>query len=300
MRRRFRLHLLAPLLLLLHRHAFGAEEFPLWPGDPPLAVALEKPEGYLPPEPGQDPDITRLGNVSRPTLILYPAPPGRRTGTTVLICPGGGYYILAMKHEGSLVAAWLNSLGVTAAVLKYRVPAPPEEPAHVRPLLDAQRALSWLRAHARERGDDPQRIGVLGFSAGGHLAAWLLCEGDRRAGGYPQAGTNEPSCRPDFGILIYPAYLAAAERQRKQPAIREEQKPGPVFLVHAADDRLGPENSLEFFLALKRAGVPAEVHVYQEGGHGFGLLRRGRPVHDWPERCADWLRANGWLSAAGP
>lgn len=279
--------------------AFAAEEIPLWPADPPLAVATDKPEGYLPPEPGQDPDITRLGHVSRPTLTLYPVPADRRTGTTVLICPGGGYYILAMKHEGSQVAEWLNSLGVTAAVLKYRVPAPPGEPAHLRPLLDAQRALSWLRAHARERGDDPNRIGVLGFSAGGHLAAWLLCEGDRRAAGYPDGGAGEGSCRPDFGILIYPAYLAAAERQRERPVIRAEQKPGPVFLVHAADDPLGPENSVEFFQALKRAGVPAELHIYQEGGHGFGMLRRGRPVHDWAARCADWLRANGWLTPAG-
>jgi acetyl esterase/lipase len=279
--------------------ASAAEEIPLWPGEPPLAVASDKAEGYLPPEPGQDPDITRLGNVSRPTLTLYPAPPDRRTGTAVLVCPGGGYYILAMKHEGSQVAEWLNSLGVTAAVLKYRVPAPPGEPVHLRPLLDAQRALSRLRALARERGDDPHRIGVLGFSAGGHLAAWLLCEGDHRAAGYPEHGADEPSCRPDFGILIYPAYLTAAERQRAQPVIREEQKPGPMFLVHAADDRLGPENSIEFFLALKRAGVPAELHVYQDGGHGFGMLRRGRPVHDWPARAAEWLRANGWLTPAG-
>lgn len=275
--------------------AAAPEEIPLWPGDPPLAGAGDKPEAYLPPEPGQDPDITRLGNVSRPTLTVYPAPPETRSGAAVLICPGGGYYILAMKHEGTQVAEWLNSLGVTAAVLKYRVPAPPGEPAHRRPLLDAQRAMSLLRARAGDWGLDPRRLGVLGFSAGGHLAAWLLCEGDRRTPGYP-VGTHEPSCRPDFGILIYPAYLAAAERQRERPVLRPEQKPGPVFLVHAADDKLGPENSLEFFLALKQAGVPAELHVFQQGGHGFGMLRRGLPVHDWPARCAEWLRANGWLT----
>jgi acetyl esterase/lipase len=285
----------AALTLPAMLRAAAPEEIPLWPGDPPLAVAGDKPEAYLPPEPGQDPDITRLGNVSRPTLTVYPAPRETRTGTAVLICPGGGYYILAMKHEGTQVAEWLNSLGVTAAVLKYRVPAPPGEPAHRRPLLDAQRAMSLLRARAGDWGVDPQRVGVLGFSAGGHLAAWLLCEGDRRAPGYP-AGADEPSCRPDFGVLVYPAYLAAAERQRERPVLRPEQKPGPVFLVHAADDKLGPENSLEFFLALKQAGVPAELHVFQQGGHGFGMLRRGLPVHDWPARCADWLRANGWLT----
>jgi len=295
MRRLALLLIASGLALSATLRAAAPEEIPLWPGDPPLAVAGDKPEAYLPPEPGQDPDITRLGNVSRPTLTVYPAPRQTRTGAAVLVCPGGGYYILAMKHEGTQVAEWLNSLGVTAAVLKYRVPAPPGEPAHRRPLLDAQRAMSLLRARAGDWGVDPQRVGVLGFSAGGHLAAWLLCEGDRRAPDYP-AGADEPSYRPDFGILIYPAYLAAAERQREQPVLRPEQKPGPVFLVHAADDKLGPENSLEFFLALKQAEVPAELHVFQQGGHGFGMLRRGLPVHDWPARCAEWLRANGWLT----
>lgn len=296
MRHRLSLTLLAACTCLATVAAPTPEEIPLWPGEPPLAVATDKAEGYLPPESGQEPDITRLGNVSRPNLTLYPAPAGKRTGTTVLICPGGGYYILAMKHEGSQVAEWLNGLGVSAAVLKYRVPAPAGEPAHLRPLLDAQRALSLLRARAREQGDAPDRIGVLGFSAGGHLAGWLLCEGDRRAPGYPGNGSGEPSCRPDFGILIYPAYLATPDGRFTRPTLRDEQKPGPVFLVHAVDDRLGPEHSLEFFLALKQAGVPAELHLYQQGGHGFGMLRRGLPVNDWPARCAEWLRANGWLT----
>lgn len=295
MHRFARFFLAATLTFSLTLLAAAPVEIPLWPGEPPLSVAGDQPEAYLPLEPGQDPDITRLGNVSRPSMTVYPAPSEKRTGTAVLVCPGGGYSILAMKHEGSQVAEWLNAIGVTAAVLKYRVPAPPGEPVHRRPLLDAQRALSLLRARAGDWGVDPQRIGVLGFSAGGHLAAWLLCEGDRRAAGYP-AGVDDPSCRPDFGILIYPAYLAAAQSRREQPAIRPEQKPGPVFLVHAADDSLGPENSLEFFLTLKRAGVPAELHVFQRGGHGFGMLRGGLPVHDWPARCAEWMRANGWLS----
>jgi acetyl esterase/lipase len=276
-------------------HAAEPEELPLWPDTPPPAAAGEKPEAYLPLEAGQDPDITRLGHVSQPTLTVYHPAADRRTGACVLICPGGGYHILAMKHEGTQVAGWLNSLGVTAVVLKYRVPAPPGEPAHLRPLLDAQRAMSLIRARAKDWGVDPHRVGVLGFSAGGHLAAWLLCEGDRRAQGYP-AGPDEPSCRPDFGVLIYPAYLAASERQREQPAIRPDQKPGSVFFVHAADDKLGPENSIEFFLALRQAGVPGELHVFQQGGHGFGMLRQGKPVNDWPARCAEWLRAQGWLA----
>lgn len=275
------------------------ETLKLWDGPPPLATPADKPEAYLPPDAGMDPDITRLGNVSEPSLTVYHPPAGRRTGACVLICPGGGYYILAMKHEGTQVAEWLNSLGVTAAVLKYRVPSPKGEPAQLRPLLDGQRAMSLLRRHAQAWSVNPKRIGVLGFSAGGHLAAWLLCEGNRRAPAYP-AAANDPPCRPDFGILIYPAYLSTAERQREQPVVHAEEKPGPVFFVHAADDKLGPENSIEFFLALQKAGVAGELHVFQEGGHGFGMLKQGKPVNDWPARCADWMRAQGWLEKGQP
>ncbi|MBP9902095.1 MAG: alpha/beta hydrolase [Verrucomicrobiota bacterium] len=267
----------------------------LWEGPPPLDRPGDKPEAYLPLDAGMDPDITRLGNVSEPSLTVYHPPAGTRNGACVLICPGGGYSILAMKHEGTQVAEWLNSLGVTAVVLKYRVPAPNGEPAQLRPLLDAQRAMSLIRAHANDWSVDSKRVGALGFSAGGHLAAWLLCEGNRRAQGYP-VGTNEPSCRPDFGVLIYPAYLASTEREHEHPVIRSGEKPGPVFLVHAADDQLGPENSLEFFLSLKKAGVPGELHVFQQGGHGFGILPQGKPVNDWPALCAQWLRTQGWLA----
>lgn len=280
--------------LVLSGAVIAEETLKLWDGPPPQAVPTAPPEAYLPLEPGADPNITRLGNVSEPELTVYHPPADRRTGTAVLICPGGGYHILAMKHEGTQVAEWLNSLGVTAAVLKYRVPSPRGEPPQSRPLLDAQRAMAILRSRAAAWGVNPDRIGVLGFSAGGHLAAWLLCEGDRRASGYP-VGANEPSVRPNFGVLVYPAYLAAPDRQRDKPVVRPELKPGPVFLVHAADDSLGPENSIEFFLELKRAGVLGELHVYQRGGHGFGMLARGQPVHDWPARCADWMRSQGWL-----
>lgn len=287
--------LASAICLLAANIASAAEEtLKLWDGPPPLPLKLEQPEAYLPIEPGADPDITRLGNVSEASLTVYHPPADRRNGACVLICPGGGYSILAMKHEGTQVAEWLNSLGVTAVVLKYRVPSPKGESPQARPLLDAQRAMSLIRSRATPWGLKPERLGVLGFSAGGHLAACLLCESDRRAPGYP-ARADEPSCRPDFGVLVYPAYLAAPDRQRDRPQIRSDQKPGPVFLVHAADDQLGPENSIEFFLDLKRAGVSGELHVYQQGGHGFGMLKRGQPVHDWPARCAEWMRAQGWL-----
>ena len=282
--------------LVRHLTAAEPQTIPLWDGTPPLAVPNDKPEAEMPLDPGMPPDIVRLGDVSTPSLTIYQPPAGQRNGTCVLICPGGGYYILAMKHEGTQVAEWLNSLGITAAVLKYRVPSPRSEPGHVRPLLDAQRAMTLLRRRADEWGIETNRIGVLGFSAGGNVAAWLLCEGNRWANHYPTE-SNAPGPRPDFGILIYPAYLAAPEKNRPTPQIRAEDPPGPVFFVHAADDKLGPENSIEFFLALKKAEVPGELHVYQSGGHGFGMLRQGHPINDWPARCAEWLRAQKFVAA---
>jgi len=280
-------------IVALGVEAARVETITLWEGRPPLAVAPAKPENLMPPGTNMHKDIVRVADVSEPTLTIYHPAARKRNGACVLVCPGGGYYIVALKHEGTQVAEWLSGEGVTAAVLKYRVPAPRNEPAHLRPLLDAQRAMVILRSRAAEWGIDPQRIGVLGFSAGGHLAAWLLCEGSRLADGYPRSGA-EPSPRPDFGILVYPAYLSTAEKQRLTPVIRAEEKPGSVFFVHAGDDSLGPENSIEFFMALRKAGVRGELHVYQRGGHGFGMLREGKPVNDWPQRCAEWLRAEGW------
>lgn len=278
--------------------ALGArpETISLWEGTAPLPLVLEEPEGELPAKAGDDRKIVRVGNVSDPSMSVYHPPEGHRTGTCVVICPGGGYRILAIEHEGTDVAEWLNSIGVTAVVLKYRVPAPQEGPAHLRPLLDGQRAISLVRSRAADWGVDPRRVGVLGFSAGGNLAAWLLCEGNRRHEAYPRAD-GEPACRPSFGILIYPAYIADPKRAEERPIVRDEEKPGPVFFAHAADDRIGPENSIELFQALRRAGVPAELHVFQDGGHGFGMLRKGRPINDWPQRCAEWMGSQGLLRA---
>lgn len=285
---------IAALVLGVGARAATPENIKLWDGVPPLAVPNDQPEALMPSKPGSDPTIARVGNVSDPTLAIHLPEVSRAVGTCVLVCPGGGYSIVAIDHEGTRVAEWLNSLGVAAAVLKYRVPAPKEGPAHLRPLLDAQRAMSVLRGRAKGWGIDPSRIGVLGFSAGGNLAAWLLCEGERRAAGYP-VGAGEASCRPDFGVLIYPAYLTDPKRPEEHPTVRAEARPGPVFFVHAADDRILPDNSIDLFRALRAAGGQAELHVYQEGGHGFGMLRKGQPINDWPQRCAEWMGARGWL-----
>lgn len=283
--------LAAALLVTSRWSAAETETIRLWPGEPPLAVTNPQPEKELPLDKGMDPDIVRLGNVSEPSMTVYHPPAGQRNGTCVLICPGGGYSILAMKHEGSQVAEWLNTLGVTAVVLKYRVPVPKGEPAVVRPLLDAQRAMSLIRSRAGAWGINKDRVGILGFSAGGNLAAWVLCEGNRRAPEYPQGETSE-RCRPDFGILIYPAYMVGAGAGKAPPTIHLDAKPGPTFLVMAADDPLGPENVISFFEALRKAEVPAALHVFQKGGHGFGMLPNGLPVNHWPALCADWMRLN--------
>jgi acetyl esterase/lipase len=235
--------------------------------------------------------LIRLGNVSAPTLTIYPA--AEPNGAAVLVCPGGGYHILAMDLEGTEVCAWLNSIGVTGALLKYRVPARAGQPRFAAPLQDAQRALGILRSRAKELKIEPGRIGVLGFSAGGHLAAALSTNFAERT--YPRVDdADETSCRPDFTVLIYPGYLVSKEHPESvSPELKISEKTPPMFLVQAEDDSVPVENSLFFFRALKAAKIPAELHIYPSGGHGYGL--RGSPhlVTTWPQRAADWLRALG-------
>lgn len=273
-------------------HAQNSPEvIPLWSGLPPGAVAANKTEHELPLDP-KSPDITRLTDVSEPTLSVYRPAPDKSNGCMVVICPGGGYSILAMKHEGTQVAEWLNGIGVTAAVLKYRCPSPPNQPRHLLPLQDAQRAVSILRKDAQKFGIDPERIGVLGFSAGGNLAAWSMCEGSRLSYDLKDE-VSKTSSRPNFGILVYPAYLVG--EKSPVPTIRDDEKPGEAFLVHANDDKLSAEGSVQYYLNLKKAGVPGELHVFADGGHGFGMLKNGKPVNDWPRQAGEWLESRQWL-----
>ncbi|MFO0910394.1 MAG: alpha/beta hydrolase [Isosphaeraceae bacterium] len=209
---------------------------------------------------------------------------------------GGGYNILAMDLEGREVAEWLNSIGVTAVVLKYRVPRRPDtsktDPPAVA-LMDAQRAVSLVRSKAKEWEIDPDRIGILGFSAGGHLAAWTATHGDRRS--YEESdAVDRASCRPDFAVLVYPAYLQKKDDpDTLSPEIRVSSQTPPTFLAHADNDPINPENSALFFLAMKRANVPVELHIYKSGGHGFGLRPEGTPCSTWPQRCEEWLKDRG-------
>jgi acetyl esterase/lipase len=209
-----------------------------------------------------------------------------------VICPGGGYQILAMDLEGEEIAAWLNSIGVTGTVLKYRVPARKDQPRYEAPLQDAQRAVSLVRSKATEWKVDPARIGILGFSAGGHLSATASTNFDKRHYESIDA-VDQISCRPDFTVLVYPAYLS--EGTQLNPEIRVNAQTPPVFFVHAGDDRISSENSVAMYLALKHAGVPAELHAYATGGHGFGLRPSAHPASTWPARCAEWMKARGLL-----
>jgi len=245
--------------------------------------------------------VLALTNVSNPTLTIYRPDPAKNTGAAVVVCPGGGYYILAMDLEGTEVCEWLQSLGITAALLKYRVPAGNGENKHPpgAPLQDAQRALGMLRHQAGELRLDPARIGILGFSAGGYLAAMLGSHHAQRAYA-PIDAADQVSCRPDFCALIYPGGLTD---DNKNDVLAPEFKGNmaavpPTFIAMAEDDAGGVENALLYYLALKHAKIPVEMHLYPVGGHGYGLRRTSANVTSWPDRFADWMKASGWLKPA--
>ena len=238
--------------------------------------------------------LIRLGNVSKPTLTIYKPSKRKDTGAAVLVCPGGAYNILALDLEGTEVCEWLNSIGVTAALLKYRVPRRPGLEKHAAPLQDAQRAMSLLRHRARELVIDPQRIGVLGFSAGGHLSAALSTTAERT---YPLVdAVDQTELRPNFTVLIYPGYLTVKEDGDKVATeLKITTNTPPTFIAMTQDDPVRVENAIYYMLALKQAKVPAELHIYPTGGHGYGLRRTKEVVTTWPERVAEWMRARAWL-----
>jgi acetyl esterase/lipase len=239
--------------------------------------------------------VIRLGNVSKPTLTIYHAPKERDAGAAVLVCPGGGYHILAMDLEGTEICDWLNSIGVTGALLKYRVPKREGEQRSAAALQDAQRAMGLLRHEASDLGIDPKRIGVIGFSAGGHLAAALCNPGKERT--YPPIdAADATSCQPDFSLLIYPAYLTVKEENdRIAPDLNITSNAPPAFIAMAENDPVRVETALFYGAALRKAGVPFELHIYPTGGHGYGLRRTKEAVTTWPERAADWMRARDLL-----
>lgn len=234
-----------------------------------------------------------ITNVTKPTISIYRPAKEKETGTAMLICPGGGYWNLFWELEGEEVAAWLNEHGITGIILKYRVPRRPDEPKGVparRPLQDAQRAVSLVRSRAKEWGINPDRIGLIGFSAGGHLAVATATNFERRT--YePADEIDKVSCRPDFAIGAYSGYFKAQDKDELAPGIKvPPAKTPPVFLVHGDEDPIStPEHSIFMYLALKRAGVSAELHVYASTTHDFGIRAADRPYAAWTEACLAWL-----------
>ncbi len=233
--------------------------------------------------------IIRLGNVSKPTLTLY-APKGNNTGAAVVVFPGGSYKILAIDLEGTEVCDWLTSIGVNCILVKYRVPDSGPYPKSSAALQDAQRALGMVRSHAAEWHIDSHRIGVLGFSAGAHLSAALSTHFEKRLYDRVDAADDQ-SCRPDFAVIVYPGYIAISEQgMAANPKIHVTSQTPTTFIVQTEDDPVHVENSTVYFLLLKNAKVPAELHLYAEGGHGYGLRPTELPVTRWPKLVEEWFR----------
>ncbi len=241
----------------------------------------------------------RLTDVTNPTLTVYAPDSAKNMGAAVLVFPGGGYKRLAWDLEGTEVCSWLNSIGMTCVLVKYRVPFDAHYPEKVEDLEDAQRAMRLTRAHAEEWHIDPQRIGALGFSAGGHLAAILGNHADFKRDGAPESPESKVDARPNFVVIIYPGYLSDAPNLSKiSPAIGPTSHTPPTFLVQTEDDPVHEENSLLYFQALKEANVPAELHIFAEGGHGYGLRPTDLPVTHWPTLAETWFHTIHVLGAS--
>jgi len=256
------------------------------------------------------PDGAAGAEAYKPTITIHLPSKEKATGTAVIICPGGGYGNLAMDYEGHEVAQWLNSLGIAGFVLKYRHRGTGY--GHPVPLQDAQRAIRTVRFRAKEWNIQPNQIGILGFSAGGHLASTAGTHFDNGIP-RPKNPIDRVSCRPDFMILVYPVitmtepYTHIGSRKNLLGEKPDEKlieflsselqvtpQTPPTFLVHGNDDKIvHPQNSILFYQALKKAGVPAEIHIYEHGKHGFGLNRDEGPVMNWPKRCEEWLCSQG-------
>jgi len=254
--------------------------------NPPVTVRLwlDRPaagDNEMPP--GKRKDIHCLGGVTDPKIMVYPANRTDGLAPAVMVCPGGAYSVLAIDLEGTEVAEWLNSIGFTAVVLKYTVPKNRDGA-----LQDAQRAMGLIRLHSKEWNVDPDRLGVMGFSAGGHLSARLSTTCATRS--YtPVDEADSLSCRPDFTMLIYPAYLGDETYKLSEEIVVTTNTP-PAFIVQTQDDNPHINSSITYYLALKKQKIPAEIHLFPAGGHGYGLRPSEKPVSHWPELCERWLK----------
>jgi acetyl esterase/lipase len=299
-----------PALATLAAAALASAQVP----SPYKATAVDTAHGdrpFLLLYPDGAPGAVGTEAVDKPKITLYPAPASRANGAAVVVCPGGGYGVVAADHEGRQVAEWLNSFGVSAFVLQYRLGPRYRHPA---PLHDAQRAIRMVRSRASEWKVDPSRVGILGFSAGGHLSSTAATHFDDGQAGAKDA-IERQSSRPDFAVLLYPVIslvdpVAHAGSRRNllgedpDPALVERlsnekqvtPRTPPTFLFHTADDPGVPvANSVLFFDALGKAGVPAELHVFAHGRHGVGLAPDDPALSQWPKLCELWMKGRGLL-----
>lgn len=285
----------------------GHAQVPIWPGTAPDAQPVPGPE-YMVTSKGLigGRTVVSVYNVSRPTMTVY-SPNGQNTGIAVVVFPGGGFEELAIDLEGTEACDWLTSQGITCVLLKYRVPSLPYDwhckcrpDDFVKPVLaleDAQRTMGLVRLHAKKGRIDPHKIGVLGFSAGGYLVAEISTNFQRRLYAPIDAADRE-SCRPDFAVGVYPGHLwVGGNAYRLNPNVPVTRRTPPTFLVQAEDDHVDNVNdSLAYYIALKNAGVPVEMHLYAHGGHAFGLRPTKLPITRWPQLVESWLRTIGMLS----
>jgi acetyl esterase/lipase len=279
----------------------GHAQIPIWPNEPPDAKPAAGAE-ILQTDPK---DLVAgkpwfyVTNVSQPTITVY-SPKGKNTGAAMVVFPGGGYEILAIDLQGTEICDWLTSRGITAVLLKYRVPSRESGPyAESTPALqDAQRAIGLVRFHAAEWHIDPHKIGVIGFSAGGHMVAAVSTHFDKRSYATVDAADKE-SCRPDFAIAEYPGHLCNNDDKNFElnPNVPVTRNTPPTFLLQAENDDVDPvRESLVYYIALKKAGVPVEMHLYAEGGHAFGIRRTKFPITQWPQLVETWLKTIGMIS----
>ena len=292
---------LRAIIILLSVNALACAEpsrvWKLWEGKPPGDFSVPGPESRMEPKPGENPPIQRITNIAEPRLDLYEPPAEKKNGAAVVIVPGGGFGILASGHEGADLAEWFRERGFVAGVLQHRCPTNKLPKPWEFPAQDCQRAVSLVRAKAAELGVKPDRIGLFGFSAGGQVALIAATNDEQRL--YPAADDiDKTNCRSDFLMLCYPwRILAENSLTELNPEIHITAKAPPTFLAQANDDPASlAEGSTLAFLALRKAKVPAELHIYSTGGHGFGMRPNATQAPgDWPGRAELWLRARGLI-----
>ena len=295
---------LAALLLLLAGATAAPEPevVPLWPGAAAGDAGIPREEHFRELkvngkdyEVGGKPTKWKT-DVSKPTLTIYRPEKSKETGVSMLIAPGGGYHNLGWDVEGEEVADWLASIGITGIILKYRCPRRPGDETGVPPLgplKDAQRAVSLVRSRAAEWGLDPKKIGMVGFSAGGHLSGATATNHETRA--YePVEDVDKVSCRLDFAVMLYSGYFR--HKDALSPTIKTPANIPPLFIAHATDDAISDSlHSITMYEAMKKAGAPVELHIYATGGHGWGVRKVGHPCETWTDSCVAWLKKGGFL-----